>query len=279
MTQAGGNRSKNHELAKENLYVKILEEVEVSESIDREVFWYNLMISDTRNKLFNARKPNGTREFLYEFFREHLIADESSPTGLRWIKPVLFGRNANRGDVAGTLRTKDKFGENRLNYRFWVVCIKRKFYPAHVVAWVLQNKQDLPSGKVVMHLDNDPLNNKSENLKIGTQLENRKSKTRQARNTTGVEGVKLYLSTHNYSAQINDEDGKPIKVRFHFHSDNRKYKPKKTTFMYETRKDAFVAACKWRYEMCKMYRYYTGWYSDDLFDISDDSVQNPLTPR
>lgn len=267
MTQAGGNRSDVHENSKIFLYVKVLEQVSTEVAIERELYWYELISDSEANKLFNVNKPRAMREFKYEFFKDYLIADDTSPTGLRWIKPVLFGKNADKGDVAGTIKVKRKLHDSLHDYKSWVVCIKRKFYPAHIIAWVLQNKKDLPIGNIVMHLDNNATNNKAENLKIGTQLENRKSKTKQVRNKTGVEGVKLYFDTHCYSAQINDDSGKAIKVCFYFDTDNRKYKAKKTTKLYASQHLAFQAACNWRYKKCIQYGYDTSWYQLEMNNL------------
>lgn len=266
MTKAGGNRKDVHENSKENLYVKIIEDVE-SNVIEREQYWYDFFLSEG-NKLFNSNRPIKRRVYSYEYFKSHFYIDESSPSGLSWINPKFFGRNSNKGNQAGTIKLKPKLHDDCHDYKSWVVCIDRKFYPVHCIVWTLANKSNLPEDKVVLHLDNDATNNKVENLKLGTQLENRKSKRKQLRNKTGVEGVRIYLKTHHYRAQINDFEGKPIRKDFHFNSKDRKYKPKSKTKIYGSREDAFVAACKWRLEMCTLYGYDETWYNLDLKDLS-----------
>ena len=49
---------------------------------------------------------------------------------------------------------------------------------------------DCPEDKIIDHVDRNPLNNRKENLRVCTQVDNVKNKSKASNNTSGVVGVR-----------------------------------------------------------------------------------------
>lgn len=261
-TVMGGGRTSKHEKAREHLEVVILESVSVGDKIKREIFWYDALSNNPDNKLFNKSKPKQKRNLTWEFFNDLLFIDETSPSGLRWNNPKFLGANLNKENIAGSLVTKQKKSKVRLDYKFWRVFVSGSYYPAHCIVWLLHHKQDIPEDYVIMHLDNNPSNNLIENLCLGTQKQNRRSKQLSYRNKTGVDGVRHKKKDFCFRVQINGEGGEVLRKNFAYTSPDRKYAPKYSTIIFDNEKEAFIAACAWRYEQCKIFGYAVDWYEN-----------------
>lgn len=81
--------------------------------------------------------------------------DTTSPSCLVWLK----GRRA--GAVAGT----------RNNRGYWVVQVSGRKIQAHRLIWEMHNGL-IPDGYVVDHVNQDPSDNRLENLRLATVSEN-----------------------------------------------------------------------------------------------------------
>lgn len=88
------------------------------------------------------------------------------------------------------------------NYVQLVIDGRRYF--AHRLAWQLTHG-DIPAGAEIDHIDHDPSNNRIENLRLVTTSGNRKNRSADSRNKSGVNGV--YWATHAnaWAAQIRSE--------------------------------------------------------------------------
>lgn len=128
--------------------------------------------------LINKALPSKVNEITFEFANEYWSYDENSKTGLVWKKSIYKSRV---GKEAGTMLRSDK--------NYWVVCKNGKGYLIHRLIAVLHGHNI--SGKVIDHLDGDGLNNKIENLKVTSQVENSVAKRATKRSTTGHAGLSL----------------------------------------------------------------------------------------
>ena len=111
--------------------------------------------------------------------------DETSSSCLRW--KVARGR-AHVGDVAGNIANQYK--KNNVLYRqLWNVTFDGQSYLAHRVVWTIL-VGDIPKGKVVDHLNGNPLDNRIENIRLVDPKENSRNMRKNSSNKTGVVGVK-----------------------------------------------------------------------------------------
>ena len=138
--------------------------------------------------------PKGIPENINQF----IGYDENSPSGLVW---KYDSANTKVGAAAGT------------KAKYWYVSQGNKRFTCHRVVWKLL-VGDVPKGYVINHIDNDPFNNKIENLEMITYAENsRRSAAHTGRklrknNTTGFNGIVFAASGNAYSATWIDLEGK-----------------------------------------------------------------------
>lgn len=59
---------------------------------------------------------------------------------------------------------------------YMIVSINRVNYVVHRIIWCLHNKQDVPAGMVVDHIDRNPANNHHRNLRLVSQSVNQRNK-------------------------------------------------------------------------------------------------------
>lgn len=158
--------------------------------------------------LVNKKLPSKVNEITFEFANEYWAYDENSKTGLVWKKSMYKSRV---GTVAGTMLKSDKC--------YWTVIKNGKGYLIHRLIAVLHGYNI--EGKVIDHLDGNGLNNKIENLKVTSQVENSIAKRATKRSTTGHTG--LSLSERNgrkfYHVQLMF-NGKIYQKRFYIEEEN-----------------------------------------------------------
>jgi hypothetical protein len=151
-----------------------------------------LLNPDLSWNLINRIGPSCVKMLSTELF-EDLIYSEESPSGLLWRHK---SKSRKDGLIAGT---KDSRG-------YWKISIKDKVYLAHRIIWLMFNGSVDPE-KVINHIDNNPSNNKIENLEECTQSENCRRKKNHVSNNVG-----LMLHTVNncqyWRAQYCDLNGK-----------------------------------------------------------------------
>lgn len=97
-------------------------------------------------------------------------------------------------DIAGTI-----FYPKNTKIKYIVVTINRKHYLAHRLSWFLFYGY-WPDQ--IDHIDGDGLNNKIENLRDVTNLENRKNMRVQYRNKLNLCGVSYLEKTNNFRVRI-----------------------------------------------------------------------------
>ena len=97
----------------------------------------------------------------------------------------------NIGDEAGWLNTTG----------YLQVCYKRKKYSVHKIVWELFNGE-VPIGFVINHIDVNPLNNKIENLRLGSMAQNQYNHSLRKDNTSGIKGVSFSKDKNKWRVQL-----------------------------------------------------------------------------
>lgn len=175
-------------------------------------------------------------------WRDFVKYDETSESCLRWVRKVGRGRGHRLpGSVAGSI---SNFGGN---IHYWRIGLDKKQYFNHIIVWNIFNGK-IEKGLVINHIDNNPLNNKIENLEVVTQKENIQKSCQhngvklRALNTTGILGVSDHIKiikgvTYCYAqAQFRDEYGKKIQKYFKYAHDDKTSKEKAFEEAYTWRK-------------------------------------------
>jgi len=78
-------------------------------------------------------------------------------------------------------------------------CVLTKSYYTHRIAWLIYYGE-WPKNEID-HINQDPTDNRIENLRNVTHAENQKNRTLQENNTTGYVGVYFYKSRNKYTAE------------------------------------------------------------------------------
>lgn len=98
-------------------------------------------------QLVNIAPPRTVNEIDITLIKQYLLYDVSSPSFLRWKKPLAA--NTKKDLVAGYLDPKKGYLSVRL---------RGKLYPAHRLVWALHN-ECIPTDLVINHIDNNRSNN------------------------------------------------------------------------------------------------------------------------
>lgn len=104
------------------------------------------------------------------------------------------GRAARVGAPAGC-RRRDGYIQ--------IVIDGRRYY-GHRLAWRFE-VGPIPDGMEIDHIDHDPSNNRICNLRLVTKSGNRKNRSMDSRNKSGVNGVFWAPHAHAWAAQIRSE--------------------------------------------------------------------------
>lgn len=121
---------------------------------------------------------------------DYITIDETSKSGLRWIKDVKHSR-IRAGQEAFT--AIDSTGS-------YVGSFGGKRYRAHRVIVYLRDGIWSDNKLVVNHIDGNPLNNSSNNLELITHQQNSNHSNRkmQSNNTSGYRGISYYKKADIY---------------------------------------------------------------------------------
>ncbi len=135
-------------------------------------------------------------------FEDYLHYDETSSTFLRW--RVSIGK-AKIGKEAGKFQYRKDGSKSAIR-----VGLFGKLYQAHRVIYEMLNGE-IPYGMVIDHLDGNPFNNKTSNLKVKSKENNARNLKLNITNTSGFAGVSLRYSNKfrnlNYQSSYVDEHG------------------------------------------------------------------------
>lgn len=100
-------------------------------------------------------------------------------------------RGVPAGSPAGCTRSDGYVG---------IVVQQRRFY-AHRLAWEFTHGA-IPAGMEIDHIDHDPSNNRISNLRLVTKAENRRNRSADTRNKSGVNGIHWSKGAGAWAAQI-----------------------------------------------------------------------------
>jgi hypothetical protein len=158
-------RTKKHIEIFDKLDKQIVEsDLTKQESIEKEMLLYDKYAPF--GKLINERRPSKALELDHKELSTYFEYDENSPTFLKRKVDVLCGKQGfpkyKAGDVAGNISTSG----------YGTVSFKSKRYSLHRVIWSIVKQQNVPKNLVIDHIDNNPSNNKIDNLRVYTYADN-----------------------------------------------------------------------------------------------------------
>ena len=99
--------------------------------------------------------------------------------------------NKRSGSISGVL--------TRQGYRR--IYLTGKLHPAHRLVWIFHNGQ-IPEDRQIDHINGNRLDNRIENLRLVTHLENHRNKKHSSRNKSGVTGVDWKKERNRWRATI-----------------------------------------------------------------------------
>lgn len=92
------------------------------------------------------------------------------------------------------------------------VRVSGRLHYAHRIIWELINGP-IPHGYEIDHMDNNPSNNKIENLRVATSSSNKHNTRKPSHNSSGFKGVSLHKASGRYAAYIKNK-GKKIHIGY-----------------------------------------------------------------
>lgn len=134
-------------------------------------------------------------------WRERVEYSEASPSGLIW---KTSGSNSKKGNPVGYIR------RSKRDVCRWQTMLGTKSYLCHRLVWQLFNGE-IESGMTIDHIDQNPLNNRIENLRCVTNQINVRNKGAYKNSTTGITGISFWRSRNGdeyVCAQWQSLDGK-----------------------------------------------------------------------
>jgi hypothetical protein len=119
-----------------------------------------------------------------------------SKTGKLFWKKIPYHRSDLLGCEAGC---KWKGKEHKTYYK--VVRFQKVLYYAHVLIWIMHHGF-IPKDFEPDHIDHNGSNNRLNNLKLVTRLDNQHNLTKRDNNTSGITGVSYCSDRDKWRAQI-----------------------------------------------------------------------------
>lgn len=124
-----------------------------------------------------------------EYLRSLFYLDDKIPHGLRWkIKKAI---RTNVGDAAGSL-----------NGRYYQTKINDKNYKNHRIIFCMFNNVEMCDIDEIDHIDQNPGNNHSSNLRMATASENQRNRKKRNDNSSGYIGATFNKQVGKYQAQL-----------------------------------------------------------------------------
>lgn len=115
--------------------------------------------------------------------------DEQSPSGLLWKNPQATRIKPNT--LVGCVHHNS----------YWVVTIKRKQYLIHRIIYTMHNNVNI-DGLLIDHKNNNGLDNRIENLRVATELQNTYNVKKQINTTSKYKGVSWHIQANKWQARI-----------------------------------------------------------------------------
>lgn len=121
---------------------------------------------------------------------EYLVYDDTSPTGLRWIKLCGHKNQINIGDPAGSFNNRRNYYQTKFDGRY---------YRNHRIIYFLHHGY---CPEIIDHIDNVRTNNQISNLRAATLSQNQHNSKIRKNNSSGHKGVSLHSSGKYWHVQI-----------------------------------------------------------------------------
>ena len=212
------------EVVKENLSLSDARDLEQKYLIDNSL--------TVINKISTVAK---TRNFDLSVISEYLKYDESSPSGLIWIKDVFTGKHCGRRLVSSNQIAGSKLADGS-----WRVGIKGKVYLVHRLIFAL-NTGRIDDNLIIDHIDGNPDNNRIDNLREVTYAVNMRNR-KKVDNQSGVTGVYFTSVPSGNKLSVNNYYMSCVYLL------NGKCLSKKFNISKYGKEEAFRLACQWRKE-------------------------------
>lgn len=124
------------------------------------------------------------------------ILEYNSNTG-EFIWKINKGNKAEINSTAGYLWIDKK----RLNNKYYKIKINGKIYRLHRIAYYYITGID-PKEKEIDHINGNSLDNRFNNLRLATNIENAKNKKIPSNNTSGFKGVSWHKASNKWRVKI-----------------------------------------------------------------------------
>ena len=122
-----------------------------------------------------------------------LYLDPTIPQGLRW---KADAKNHKKDAPAGVVSRDGRY----------VIYICDSAYAVHRLIWSIANNCKIPTTLQIDHIDRNPSNNDSANLRLATNSQN--SRNRKSRGKSKYSGVSYITSINRWKSSIRDAYGK-----------------------------------------------------------------------
>ena len=150
---------------------------------------------------------------------DYFYYDENSPTGLRWKHNKYTGKTGKTLVVAKDKPAGHKTSNKNGTRKCIDVRLNRKLYKVHRIVWEIFYGK-IPDKYVIDHLDQNPWNNKIENLEPKPKEKNHRNTKLFTNNTSGVAGVywqTMNRGKHTYAVARVQVDSREYSARFGTH--------------------------------------------------------------
>ena len=204
--------------SREYYSMKIRDFLEENEAIDFE----NELLLEFNTAANIVQKSNKVKRVSYNYIKEIVDYDETSPTFLRYRVPRANGA-IKAGSVAGSFDSEG-YGQ---------IYMKDRLYKIHRLIYCLCSKEDLDSNLIIDHIDGNKSNNNIINLRLTTISENARNVRWEISkpSNTGERGISFRGDSYRVLWM---QDGKQKERSFSFKRSGR------------TKEEAFVEAISFR---------------------------------
>lgn len=150
--------------------------------------------------------PTNHKALPASLIAEFLELNPLSKSGLRWRRRDRrhFKTENAFSSWNSKFSGKDAGTASLISHRkrvYYIVSINNNKFLAHRIVWMLSNQQD-PGTLQIDHIDGDSTNNAPANLRIATNAQNSRNRSKQRNNSSGYKGVSWNSQARKWVAFI-----------------------------------------------------------------------------